>query len=93
MLILRRKTGESLQIGEDVRLTVMDVYEGGVRLAIDAPRHIQVLRSELVQAAQANRDAAAEQAQPEKLLKILGGVSAPGNALPLEKHRKKDGNA
>ena len=75
MLILRRKAGESLQIGDEIKLTVMDVYEGGVRLAIDAPRRISVLRTELVLAAEANRDAAGEQAQPESLLQMLGGLA------------------
>ena len=75
MLILRRKAGESLMIGDEVRLTVMDIYEGGVRLAIDAPRSITILRSELVQAADANRDAVAgaEQSRPQELLDLLGG--------------------
>ena len=72
MLILRRKAGESLLIGDRIRLTVMDVYEGGTRLAIDAPRDITVLRSELVQAADANRDAAGENAsRPQELLEVL----------------------
>ena len=72
MLILRRKAGESLLIGDEVKITILDVYEGGVRLAIDAPRKISVLRSELVQAAEANRDAAGEPAQqPQQLLKML----------------------
>ena len=75
MLILRRKAGESLMIGDEVKLTVMDVYEGGVRLAIDAPRSITILRSELVQAADANRDAVAgaDQSKPRELLDLLGG--------------------
>ena len=75
MLILRRKAGESLMIGDEVRLTVMDIYEGGVRLAIDAPRSITILRSELLQAADANRDAVAgaEQSRPRELLDLLGG--------------------
>ena len=75
MLILRRKAGESLMIGDEVRLTVMDIYEGGVRLAIDAPRSITILRSELLQAADANRDAVAgaEQSRPQELLNLLGG--------------------
>lgn len=76
MLILRRRAGETLVIGNDVRITVMDVYEGGVRLAIDAPKSIPVLRSELLQAADANRDAAAEPARPEGLLDLLGSVPA-----------------
>lgn len=75
MLILRRKAGESLMIGDEVRLTVMDIYEGGVRLAIDAPRSITILRSELLQAADANRDAVAgaEKSRPRELLDLLGG--------------------
>jgi carbon storage regulator len=75
MLILRRRAGETLVIGDDVRITVMDVYEGGVRLAIDAPKSIPVLRSELLQAVDANRDAAAaEPARPDGLLELLGNV-------------------
>lgn len=75
MLILRRRAGETLLIGDDVKITVMDVYEGGVRLAIDAPKSIPVLRSELLQAADANRDAAAqEESRPDDLLGLLGSV-------------------
>lgn len=75
MLILRRRAGETLVIGENVKITVMDVYEGGVRLAIDAPKSIPVLRSELLQAVDANRDAASkEAARPDDLLGLLGSV-------------------
>lgn len=75
MLILRRRAGETLLIGDNVRLTVLEVSDGGVRLAIDAPKSVQILRSELLQAANANRDAAAkEAASPEKLLGLLGSV-------------------
>lgn len=75
MLILRRRAGETILIGDDIKITVMDVYEGGVRIAIDAPKSIPVLRSELLQAANANRDAAAkEPARPDELLGLLGSV-------------------
>lgn len=75
MLILRRRAGETIVIGDDIKITVMDVYEGGVRLAIDAPKSIPVLRSELLQAASANRDAAAQEpARPDELLGLLGSV-------------------
>ena len=74
MLILRRKAGKTLLIGDEVKITVMDVYEGGVRLAIDAPRRIPVLRSELVQAADANRDSASE-ARPQELLELLDSAA------------------
>ncbi|MBE7005202.1 MAG: carbon storage regulator [Ruminococcaceae bacterium] len=75
MLILRRRAGETILIGEDVKITVMDVYEGGVRLAIDAPKSIPVLRSELLLAAKANQDAAAKETErPDELLGLLGSV-------------------
>ena len=74
MLILRRRAGETLLIGDDVKVTVMDVYEGGVRLAIDAPKSIPILRSELLQAVDANRDAAKEPKRPDELLGLLGSV-------------------
>ena len=75
MLILRRRAGETLLNCDDVKITVMDVYEGGVRLAIDAPKSIPILRSELLQAVDANRDAAAkEPARPDSLLGLLGNV-------------------
>ncbi len=74
MLILRRKLGEQLLIGDNVKITVMDVSEGGVRLAIDAPREITILRSELKKAVDVNRDAANEQGEPRQLLKLLDGI-------------------
>lgn len=73
MLILRRKAGESLLIGEDIKITVLTTDDGGVRLSIDAPKQIPVLRSELLNAMNANRDAALE-SQPQELLKMLEGT-------------------
>ncbi len=77
MLILRRKIGESLLIGENIKVTLLDAGDGGARLAIDAPKSIPILRSELVHAVDANRDAANEQSQPQDLLQILGGREEP----------------
>ena len=80
MLILRRKAGEALHIGDDIRITVISVDEGGARLAIEAPREIPVLREELLNAMDVNRDAAEEQHRPEELLKAL----FPGQKKPPE---------
>lgn len=71
MLILRRKAGEGLLIGDNIKVTVVASDEGGARLAIEAPKEIPVLREELVTAMDVNRDAAEEQAKPEELLKAL----------------------
>lgn len=74
MLILQRKTGESLLIGEDITIRVVSVDGTRVRLAISAPEDVSILRSELVTAAAANRDSAMEEAAPAELLNLLGGV-------------------
>lgn len=71
MLILRRKSGESFLIGEKVKITVLSTKDSEVQIAIDAPKDIPVLRSELFSAMEENRDAAAEQSQPQELLAML----------------------
>lgn len=71
MLILQRKEGESLLIGDEVEVTVLAVEAGRVRLAIQAPRSVTILRSELKVAAQANREAAEEDVSPLELLGVF----------------------
>lgn len=71
MLILQRKEGESLLVGDEVEITVLAVEAGRVRLAIQAPRSVTILRSELKVAADANREAAEEEVSPLELLGIL----------------------
>lgn len=60
MLILQRKKGESLSINNNITITVMDSGTDWVKLAIDAPKEIPVLRSELKEAADENKKASAE---------------------------------
>lgn len=60
MLILQRKKGESLSINDNITITVMDSGTDWVKLAIDAPKEIPVLRSELKEAADENKKASAE---------------------------------
>jgi carbon storage regulator len=56
MLVLTRRPGQSIRIGEDVEITVVEVRGDQVRLAIAAPREVAVLRLE---AAAASPDGAA----------------------------------
>lgn len=77
MLILNRKNGESVTIGDEIQVTVLSVDSGRVRLAIDAPRSVSIVRSELIAAAETNQDAACEAAEPAALLQMLGGVLDP----------------
>ncbi len=47
MLVLTRRAGQSIVIGNDVVVTVVDVRNGQVRIGVDAPRDIQVHRDEI----------------------------------------------
>lgn len=58
MLILQRKKNQSITIGSDITITVTDIGNDQVKLAIDAPRSIPIARSELLEAAEANKEAA-----------------------------------
>ena len=75
MLILRRKTGEALFLNENIKITVLESGSDGVRLAIDAPKQVQILREELVEATKANQEAVAA-VDKEKLEKLKGMLKA-----------------
>jgi len=47
MLVITRKKGESLLIGNDIEITISKIDDGSVKIAIDAPREITILRKEL----------------------------------------------
>jgi carbon storage regulator len=47
MLIVSRNNGESIDIGDDVRITVCHIGNGRVRIGVDAPRDKRIVRSEL----------------------------------------------
>lgn len=49
MLVLSRKTEESIVIGQDIVVKVVKISGGRVRIAIDAPAHIRVSRGELLE--------------------------------------------
>ena len=57
MLILKRKKNDSILIGNDIRITVLDCDNGSVSLARNAPTHISMLREELTEAERSNLDA------------------------------------
>lgn len=47
MLVLSRKVGERIWIGDDIAVTVVRITGGGVRLGIEAPSEMPVIREEL----------------------------------------------
>lgn len=47
MLVLTRKVGEGIVIGDDVKLTIVEIKGGTIRLGIDAPRNKKIYRQEV----------------------------------------------
>ncbi|MFT5575751.1 MAG: carbon storage regulator [Bermanella sp.] len=56
MLVLNRTPGQVLTIGDDIRITIVAVNGKNVRVGIDAPRDVTVLRSELEKRANDKQD-------------------------------------
>jgi carbon storage regulator len=70
MLVLTRKTEESILLGGEIRVTVLSVSGDKVRIGIDAPRTVKILRGEtLDQTREQNRISASSGANLAALLK------------------------
>jgi len=48
MLVLSRKLNEKIKIGDDITITVVELFPDRVRLGVTAPEHVRVLRNELL---------------------------------------------
>jgi carbon storage regulator len=59
MLILTRRAGETLRIGDDIEVTVMAVNGAQVRIGIKAPRNVAVDREEIAERKRRDRDGTA----------------------------------
>lgn len=68
MLILSRKAGQSLFVGDNIEITITEVSGDKVKIGINAPKDVQILRKELRQTVETNQQAVR---------------SIPGNALRL----------
>lgn len=78
MLVLSRKPGETLRIGDDVEITVVEVKGDLVRLGIQAPRTVQVWRKELWEAIVAENLKAAEEGVAPEIPAVPGAKDVSG---------------
>ena len=60
MLVLQRKKNQSLVINGNVTVSILEIGSDWIKLAIAAPKNVKILRAELMEAAEANKEAAQE---------------------------------
>ncbi|MFJ6417451.1 carbon storage regulator CsrA [Paeniglutamicibacter sp. NPDC091659] len=80
MLVLTRKVGEKVLIGEDIVVTVLDVRGDSIKIGFDAPRGIKIQRAEMVAAVtEVNREAAAavDEAAEARLRALFAAAPKP----------------
>lgn len=96
MLILTRKTGQGFRIGDDIEITITEISGDKVRVGINAPKDIKILRSELSETMQQNVQAAqgvgsdALRALARSLKKEQGALKA---VIPQQPEDKKEPSA
>jgi carbon storage regulator len=73
MLVLTRKPGERILIGDNIVVTILDSRGDGVRIGIDAPRGISIQREEVLRAV-ADANLAATEARPDDAERIKAAL-------------------
>lgn len=84
MLILTRKSGEGIRIGDAITLKIIEIRGNQVRLGVEAPRNISVHREEVYELIQEQNKLAAESSPTS---------SEELTSLWLEQQRRQDGQA
>lgn len=64
MLCLTRKVQESIQIGSDIRIVLIRIKGGAVRIGVDAPKCVKVMRGELLTKDEKQEPAPDEKQEP-----------------------------
>ena len=81
MLVLSRKIDEKIKIGDDIEITIVDISGDNVRIGIQAPRSLRILRNEVYEDIQnQNREALITTDIPPELQKIIKNKNG-GKAL------------
>ena len=70
MLVLSRKLDESIVIGDDIRVKIISVEKGMVKIGIDAPSDVSIMRSELLEDVKESNIAASVDVDSQKITKL-----------------------
>lgn len=90
MLVLSRRPGESIVVGNQVTITVLEVRGDQVRIGVDAPREVQVHREEIFRQLEAENAQAAGSAS--RAQQVLSRTRPPGT-LRRADDRRSPGDA
>lgn len=82
MLILQRKAGEAIRIGDAITIRISEIGSDRVKVAIDAPREFSIVREELITAAETNKQSAGATVDISVIKNMLH--SGPEGAAPAE---------
>ena len=80
MLVVTRRSGQSILIGGGIEVFVLEIDGGQVRIGINAPRTIRILRRELL-----------TQVESENRRAVESGPSEPDDLHPLAEHLQRPG--
>lgn len=65
MLVISRRPGEKIFLDREIQITILEIKEGNVRLGIEAPSEVKILRGELYQAVREENIRAQQDLTPE----------------------------
>lgn len=81
MLVITRKTGEGLRMGENIRVTVVEIAKDRVKLGIEAPSDVRIIRNELFDTEKFNIQAAVHKPAADLLSIIKNQQGAKSDKL------------
>ena len=81
MLVLTRKSNQSIMIGDEIEVSVLAIMGEKVRIGIEAPRSVPVFRKEVYVEIQQGQDSAEDKKKVDEALERL---KSPGSDAPSE---------